>query len=169
MLEPRIETKPAILVMGLQAAFIAGRSPDSNAGEIVGPLWSRFHARQSEVEAVEPGVYVGWSFLGPPDQRAREDEVEYVAGVQVTPGCDVPDGMVAIETAAGLYAVFEHRGAMSEFAGLVRSIYGEWLPTSGCRGNGLGDLERYDSRGTDDGACATEGSVEYWLGIEPEG
>ena len=45
------------------------------------------------------------------------------------------------------------------------AIYREWLPDSGYRGNGLGDIERYDERWVAD----SEDSVfEYWCGIKPK-
>ena len=108
-------------------------------------------------------MFYGWTYVLPAAERTREDEFGYVAGVEVEPGSAVPDGMVACEAAGGLYALFEHRGPIVGFHDLVVRIYREWLPASPYRGNGIGDLERYDERWSPD----DEDSVfEFRIGIE---
>jgi AraC family transcriptional regulator len=164
MLEPRIETQPVIHLVGLHAKFISVFAKDTNAPETIGPLWGALHDRLGELTPTEPGVFYGYTWLEPEENRSRPDELGYLAGVEVAPGSAVPDGMVALDTAPGLYAVFEHRGVIETFHDTVRSIYEEWLPRSGFVGNGAGDLERYGLGWAHD----REDSVfEFRVGIRP--
>ena len=166
MLEPRIETLPAIRLLGVQATYISGLSPDTNAPETIGPLWGQLHERLGEITPAEPGVFYGWTFFRPPEQRARPDELEYVAGVEVAAEHTIPEGFAAVEAAGGLYAVFEHHGVMWTFHETVHRIYREWLPNSAYEGNGKGDLEHYDPRWVHD----SEDSVyEFRVGSRPKG
>lgn len=162
--EPRIETRPALRLAGVRARFVSALAADSDAPDVIGPLWGRLHEQLEGVTPVEPGVFYGWTTLAPEASRSRPDELEYVAGVEVAPDAQAPEGMVAVETAAGLYAVFEHRGPIWTFHDAVRWIYEEWLPASPYEGNGIGDLERYDARWAPD----REDSVfEFLVGIRP--
>ncbi|MDJ0522983.1 MAG: GyrI-like domain-containing protein, partial [Planctomycetota bacterium] len=151
MLTPRIETKEPIHLIGLHARFIGGTSPDSNAGEVVGPLWGQFSARLQEIQRTDESVCYGYSCWGDPAERSRPDEVEYLAGAPAAADAPVPEGMVAVETAGGLYAVFEHHGPITTFHETLQAIYGEWLPSSEYEGSGLGDVEVYDERWKDGG------------------
>lgn len=43
----------------------------------------------------------------------------------------IPKGLQQLEIAAGLYAVFTHKGTAKEFAETSKTIFAEWLPSSG--------------------------------------
>lgn len=160
-MEPvRIEEKQPIRVIGLRARFRNGRLPDSNAGEIVGPLWGQLHGRLGEIDASDSSVLYGYTWLAD-----DPDECEYIAGAPTKADASVPEGMEAIETAGALYAVFEHKGSMMGFGGTLQAIYADWLPGSDYVGNGLGDVEVYDERWSMDGADSV---MEYWVGVKPK-
>lgn len=166
MLEPRIETKAAIPLMGMETTFISAMSPDSNAAEVIGPHWERFNARRPEITGVAPEVSYGFLCYGDAPNPARDDEYRYLAGLEVAPGTEVLEGMITVEIPADLFAVFEHKGPIWTFHQTLQQIYQEWLPASDYEGNGLGDVERYDPRWVFD----SEDSVfEYWVGVKPKG
>jgi AraC family transcriptional regulator len=64
---------------------------------------------------------------------------------------------------AQLYAVFRHRGHVSEMRRTVNTIWNKWLPASGRAVAPAPDFERYqdfdDRRGT--------GKIEVWLPLKP--
>jgi len=161
--EPRIEIYPRVHLVGLGTTFASILSGEDTARQAIGALWGRLHERVAEITAREPGVFYGWTWFLPPGLRSREDELGYVAGVEVASGAPVPEGMVSVEASEGLYAVFEHRGPLVTFHALILWIYREWLPSSPYRGNGRGDLECYDEGWKHDG----EDSVfEFRVGVE---
>ena len=165
MQEPRIETKDPIRLIGMPGRFIVGTSPETNAGEVIGPLWGQLNARMAEIERADESACYGYSCWGDPAERSRPDEVEYLAGAPATADAPVPEGMLAVETAGGLYAVFEHRGPIWNLGATILAIYNEWLPQSEYEGNGKGDVELYDDRWSADGEDSV---LEYWCGIKPK-
>lgn len=164
MLKPRLETKSSIPLIGMHATFISGLAPDTNAPQVIGPLWERFNARRGSLPARHPEVSYGYLCYGEAPNPEREDEFNYLAGIEVDPEAPVPEGMEAVAIPEGLYAVFEHVGPIWTFQETLRQIYSAWLPASDYACSGLGDVERYDERWSPDG----EDSVfEYWVGVEP--
>ncbi len=164
MQAPRIETKSPIRLIGLHSRYIRGTAPDTNAGEVVGPLWGQLNERMAEIERSDHKTCYGYSYWGDEAARSRPDEVECIVGAPATADAPVPNGMVAIETAGGLYAVFEHRGPIWNLGKTILAVYEDWLPKSDYEGSGLGDVELYDERWSADG----EDSIcEYWCGIKP--
>jgi AraC family transcriptional regulator len=58
-----------------------------------------------------------------------------------------PEGDISIQTiAGGRYAVFLHKGAYTGLSELYRSIFAEWLPTSGCTLRDCRCFEKYLNR-----------------------
>ena len=165
MQEPRIETKPPMRLIGLQAKFISGLSPDTNAPDVIGPLWGGLNARMAEIQRSDEKTCYGFCCAGDPAERTRPDELLYLAGAPVAADAPVPEGLVAAETAGGQYAVFEHRGPIWNLGATIKAIYEEWLPTSGYRCSDRGDIELYDERWSADGEDSV---LEYWLGIESD-
>ena len=164
MIEPRWEEKSEMRVVGLHTKFISGLAIDTNAPNLIGPLWGQLHQRIGEIEAADPGVFYGVVSFPPKEERSHSDELDYVAGIEVAPGYEPPEGMVALTVPAGLRAVFEHRGVMWDFEKTLRAIYREWYPQSGYEHTGVADIERYDEQWAHD----SEDSVfEYWLGLKP--
>jgi AraC family transcriptional regulator len=79
-------------------------------------------------------------------------EMEYVIGVEVKGGCDVPGSYQVRALPEALYAVFTtppsgEANFVSSIQGTWNYIYSEWFPNSGYEfdGNGV-DFEFYDER-----------------------
>jgi AraC family transcriptional regulator len=79
-------------------------------------------------------------------------EIEYVIGVEVKEGHDVPNGYYVCTLPEALYAVFttppaDESNFVSSIQGTWNYIYSEWFPTSGYEFDSKGvDYELYDER-----------------------
>ena len=166
MIEATIVEKPALAFVGLEASFNHGLSKDSTAAQVIGPLWGQFGCRAEEVpKRVGHGMY-GVIYGRPESERKHPDELQYIAGVQVSAPDNLPPGMVTRTIPASTYAVFVHRGPIHGIAETLRQVYREWLPQSGYKHANFADIELYDSRFD----CESPSSeMEYWISIIPEG
>lgn len=59
-----------------------------------------------------------------------ETEFEKWAAVEVSDYEEIPEGLEILEIPGGLYAVFDYKGAASNFAPMFQFIFGEWIPAS---------------------------------------
>lgn len=57
-------------------------------------------------------------------------EFEKWAAVEVSAFEEIPETMETLTLTGGLYAVFQYKGAASDFASTFRYIFGTWLPSS---------------------------------------
>src|SRR6185436_8769459 len=90
MLQPQIVEKPELTVVGCQASFIHALSPDTTNFKVIPPLWDKFIRRAKQV----PGR-IGHDMFGviwgrPEAERKHPHELEYLAGVPVSPASEVP-------------------------------------------------------------------------------
>ncbi len=99
-----------------------------------GNLWQRFMPRHREIAnragsafySVE--VYDDLSYF----ERFNPDaQFTKWAGVEVTQLPRLPEGMEILEIPAGLYAVFNYKGASGDVPEAYQYIYGTWIPQSG--------------------------------------
>ncbi len=166
MLEPRIVERPALTFIGLEASFLHGLSKESTAAQVIGPLWGQFGSRAKEVpNRVGPEMY-GVIYGRPEGERKHSDELQYIAGVQVSAVGMLPPGMVSHLVPAVTYAVFIHRGPIQGIADTLREIYRVWLPQSDYKHAQIADIELYDAR-FDCESPASE--MEYWISVVPKG
>jgi len=166
MIEPQICHKEPLTVVGLEASFISGLSPDATNAEVIGPLWDRLvHSCHHVPNRVDSTAMFGVIFGRPEEERSHRDELQYIAGVPVRSTSDVPDGMVVRTVAEGLFAVFTHRGPINNIIDTVGDIYRTWLPQSDYQHSNIADVELYDHR-FDCGSNDSE--MEYLISIEPK-
>ncbi len=166
MLQPQIVEKPALTVIGLEAAFIHALSPDATNFQVIGPLWDKFIRRAEEVpNRTGPEMY-GIIFGRPETERAHPHELQYVAAVRVHSTADMPEGMVSRTVPAGTFAVFTHRGPIAKIGDTCREIYRVWLPQSAYQHAEIADVELYDHRFCVDGE---DSEMEYWVSVVPKG
>lgn len=164
MQAPEIVTKPEFTVIGMRAAFIHALSPNATNFEVIGPLWKRF------IDCVDSiPNRIGKSMYGiicgeRDDERSHPDELQYVTGVPVRSGADVPDGMIAWTVPATTFAVFTHRGPIRKIGETLEEIYRGWLCDSGYSHSGIADVERYDERFCPD---SEDSEMEYWISVVP--
>ena len=166
MIEPKIVPMESFTVVGMEASFIGALSPDANNFDVIPPLWDRFINRIGEIDCRSDDATYGLVITRPERERSHPDELLYVAGVAVNGAASLPEGMVRHEVPASTFAVFTHRGPISKLTETVRMAVDVWLPSSGCRWNGL-EVERYDHRFSFE--SPEESEMETWMGIVPTG
>ncbi|MCC5021792.1 MAG: GyrI-like domain-containing protein [Candidatus Synoicihabitans palmerolidicus] len=98
-----------------------------------------------------------------PQDRTRDDELEYLAGVEVTGEVDISAGMVRWEIPAIRCARFTHRGPVTTFSETLSYVYGSWFPRSSYEPSMAYELERYDERFKLD---APDSEWDYFVGLE---
>ena len=62
-----------------------------------------------------------------------DDSLRYTAAVKVADNAPVPEGMERIEIPASTYAVFLHKGHVSEFENTLEFIWKTWAAQNGAR------------------------------------
>ncbi len=164
MLEPRIIEKPAMTIIGLEASFLHGLSPQTNNFQVIPPLWDRLWKRSSEIPGRIGHAMYGIIYGRPEEQRSHPDELQYIAGVPSLPAAAVPEGMVSRTIPAGTFAVFLHRGPIQKIGETCHEIYRVWLPQSRWQHAEIADVELYDERFDCEGKVS---EMEYWISVGP--
>jgi AraC family transcriptional regulator len=122
-MKPRFETKAAFCAIGIASFYKI-----SETGKIP-ELWDEFAAREDE-----PSDRVGNHWFGicdMPEDIPEDFDFRYVASVEVSGSCSViPEGMVKCSLPAHDYAVFTHKGPITEIGKTFDYIHEEWLPES---------------------------------------
>jgi AraC family transcriptional regulator len=162
---PQIVEKPAQTVVGLEAPFIHALSPQANNAEVIGPLWDKFLQRVQQVPQRAGKEMYGIIYEPAQGPRSHPDELRYIAGVAVSQLGTIPAGMVRHTLSAGTFAVFTHRGPISNIAETCRHIYRVWLPQSAWQHAGTADVELYDDRFQCD---RDDSEMEYWIPVTPK-
>lgn len=162
MLQPSIVDKPELKVVGLEASFIHGLSPNATNFKVIPPLWDKFLPRSNQVPHRIGKEMLGVIYERPEAERSLPDELQYMATVPVSSIGQVPDGMSSRTIPAGTFAVFIHRGPIQNIADTCREIYRVWLPQSGYEHAGIADIEVYDHRFCPDG---DDSEMEYWISV----
>ena len=149
-LEPTLIDLPAFAVVGLSARFIAAMSPDATNLTVIPPLWMALGQRRAEVlasgHAPRPNESWGLCRCLPPDDRSREDELEYLAGVRIDGPVALPGGFARWDVPATRYARFTHRGPIATFGETLGYVYGSWFPRSDFEPSFAMEAELYDHR-----------------------
>jgi len=155
-MDPRLVERGKMLVVGM---IYYGE----NKGTEIAGLWQRFNPKSAAIRsaASEEGAY-GVCFN---DVRTEDPNFCYLACREVTDLDDIPMDMVAKTLPKNTYAVFTHRGPLSEIGSTYQQIYGTWLPASGYALAGPYDFEAYgpDFDPTDQAKCV----LEIWVPVKP--
>lgn len=149
---PRFETRAGFAVAGLRERF-----DDRSVAGIPG-LWARLAPFLGAVRPAEPGVAYGVC-----DYDPATGLIDYAAGVAPAPGADLPEGFETVRLPAARYAVFTHRGHVSELRTTMQAIFDAWLPASGETAAESPDFERYDARFD---PASGRGEVELWIPLK---
>lgn len=90
-------------------------------------------------------------------------EMDYTAGVEVRVTAKVSAPLMVVDIPQQYYAVFTHRGHITDIRLTCESIWSDWFPRSEAKpGNGP-MFERYDARFN---PATGEGEVEVWVPIQ---
>ena len=119
-MEPKIVTREAFTVLGLQERFT------SETEDFEG-IWNRFMSYHNQISALSTdGVYYGVSFVH--DGVQAGEAVDYVAGMAVEEVDEIPEGLVLREVPSARCAVFEC--AMKTIHQTYEHIFESWFPAS---------------------------------------
>ena len=136
------ELFPQKTLLGLSRPFISAIQPNSNASEVIGPLWGEmsklFFSMKLDRDANPVGYGAMWN-----DVESEPGPMIYFAGYEIF---EIPEdlgGLEVLKLRPTKYAYIEHVGPMSELPAKITSFYTELLPASGIqRIDGI-DLEIY--------------------------
>lgn len=148
---PRIEEGGPLLVAGLEWRY----EGESRAG--IPAQWQSF---QPHIEALADRV--GRDSFGV-CRCADGDGIDYLAGVRLRGGDDLPADLVRVRVPAHRYAVFRLPGHVSTIARAWAAIFLDWLPQSGWQVADVPDFERYDEAFD---PCDGTGGYEIWVPVD---
>lgn len=140
-MEPKIVTRPQEYAIGLGNGF-----PYDSLWTIH-DLWDEFLKRKHEIKNIIPSHALGICMIEHPKIQKNNDQTfVYMAAVPVSSIADIPEGMVSYEIPAARYAVFTHKGPLSELPHTMNYIWGTWVPKCEFIRKDAPDLELYDAR-----------------------
>ena len=133
---------PERTLLGLSRPFISATQPNSNASEVIGPLWGEmsklFFSMKLDRDANPIGYGAMWN-----DVASEPGSMIYFAGYEIF---EIPEDLGGLEVLTlrpTKYAFIEHNGPMSELPAKITSFYTDLLPASEVqRLDGI-DLEIY--------------------------
>ncbi len=140
---------PSRTIVGLKRNFIGAGHPNSNAMQVIGPLWGEmsklFFSLGLTDDEYPLGVGAMW-----PAESGEPGEMTYFAGYEVVDADRDLGGLEALTVPAGNYASMTHPGSMENFSETVVSFYTDLLPNSGHQRRAGMDLELYIETGAPD-------------------
>jgi len=155
IMEPRIVTKPAFIVVGLPFTGFITSAPyeGGNENNQIGKVWDEFNRRAGEIKHACGPAY-GLCF-GMPNAQ----EPWYIAGIEVSEVGDLPAGMMSMAVLAQKYAVFPC--TLGTLGATYRYITEEWQPRTAYEHAPAPDFELYDQEFDPDNSQEGKLSV-YW-------
>lgn len=149
---PRFETlKPRIY-----AGFVERYNCQSPAG--IPDQWQRFGPNIGKI----PGQ-IGPVAYGVVYNFDRESNFDYMSGVEVTSGSNLPKGFTTLQVAEQRYVVFQHSDHVASIRSTLGAIWNRWFPESGMKAVDAPTLERY---GPEFNPITGLGGVGIWIPIE---
>ena len=121
VMAPEIVTRSEIKVVGVARHY---QEEDLD----IETLWSAFRPNVSQIVN-----RVGADAFGIYEEYQESDTnvgFSYICSVEVADFDHVPEGMIARTIPEHLYAVFQHKGAISFLPETLKYIWGSWLPKS---------------------------------------
>lgn len=153
---PRLEVKPAFNLMG--KSLRDTRDP----GTLL-MLWLDFFKIESSVPKPVPGVEYGLYAYGDKVPATSSKQIIYLAGYEVPSLNPKPSLLDATSVPGAKYAVFEHRGPVSNVMSTINSIFSSWLPAHQLSPAANFYFERYDARYKTE---SPDSVIEIWVPVE---
>jgi AraC family transcriptional regulator len=149
---PRFETRPPWLLAGL----VERHNCQSPAG--IPDQWQRFLPHLGRVPGQVGKVAYGVSY-----NFDNDSNFDYMCGVEVKPGSELPGGLKNLQVPLQKYAVFTHGGHVAGIRATFAAIWKDWFPSSGCQAANGPTLERYDEKFNPANGL---GGFEIWIPIQ---
>jgi AraC family transcriptional regulator len=149
---PRFETMKPTLLAGL----VERHHCESPTG--IPNQWQKFTPYLGHI----PGQ-IGRTAYGACSHFDADGNFDYLSGVEVASGGNLPQGFKTLPLAEQKYAVFTHRGHIADIRSTIAAIWSKWLPESGYQPPEAPSLERY---GPEFDPQTGMGGVEIWVPIK---
>lgn len=146
--EPRIVQAADMIIAGLRGRFCFENL------EGLPTLWRRSRPVSGQIPGRVGGDAYGVCY------NTDASGFDYIAGVEVAPGTQLPSDIACVHVAARRYAVFRHAGHVSTVRGTFMAIFNDWLPRSGHQAADAPVFERYDEQFDPDTGM---GGFEVWI------
>lgn len=158
-LEPTILVHPKRCLVGLRTRFYSVDSEKNNIAEKIPSLWGSFLKRLNEIPNTVGGMCYGALYR----IDEKEEQLNYMAGIEVHEATSLPDGMEFIELPECSYAQFTHQGEVAQLDNTVNYVYSNWLLNSGYKHTYGPDLELY---GADYRPTSSDSIIHYAIPIK---
>lgn len=136
------EVFPQKKLLGLSRPFISATQSNSNASEVIGPLWGEMSKLYFSMKLDRDANPVGYGAMWDAGD-GEPGSMIYFAGYEVNDFPEDLGGLVSLVLDPTKYAFIEHYGPMSELPAKITAFYKDLLPASGIeRVDGI-DLEIY--------------------------
>lgn len=126
MTEPRIEI--------LLEKKLVGKSLQMSLAENTTPqLWRSFMTQKSTItNAIGSDLYSIQVYKGLYYFENFSPQTKFIkwAAIEVNDFEKIPNGFNSFSINEGLYAIFHHKGSVSEFQKTIQFVFGQWLPKS---------------------------------------
>ena len=143
------------------AMLIGGLSGHYRGEEIaaIPMLWQKFAPWLPDVpgRTGEPFTAYGVCY------NQSDDAIDYMAGVEIESGADLPSDFSTVRIEPQTYAVFPHKGHISGLRATWSTIWDKWLPESGLKVKHAPFFEKY---GPEFDGMTGEGGLTIWIAIE---
>ncbi|MBV1883124.1 MAG: AraC family transcriptional regulator [Pseudomonadales bacterium] len=134
-LTPRIEQRSEIKVVGVAKQYTEDEPDYLKLWAVFKPLIGTIPNEIPGKEAI--GIYESY------EDDGENIHFTYICCVKVDSFDDVPKGMMTRTLEPQTYAVFKHRGPLSNLQRTLKYIWGSWLPKSGYEYAATPDFELY--------------------------
>jgi len=165
-LKSNVTMKPKIIE--LEKKKLIGISVKTSlAQNNIPQLWNTFMPRIDEiVNKIDSGCYEIHPFDSEFKMENFTEDMEFEkwAAVEVDNFNNIPDGLKALTIEGGKYAIFEHKGTMSNIQFSFDYVYGTWLPNSEYKLDQRADFEVYGKQYY--GPENPESITELWIPIK---
>lgn len=158
-LEPVIRVYPERRIVGLRTRFYSVDSEKNNMALKIPTLWDGFLKRLPEIPETVGGICYGALYR----VEEHDDELNYLAGIEVLDTHSIPDGLEVFVIPECRYAQFAHRGKVDQLDNTVNYIYSNWLLKSPYKHSYGADVEHY---GAEYHPTSSNSTIYYSIPVE---
>ncbi len=149
---PRFVNSKPLLIAGLNERY------DCENSAAIPSQWQRFLPDFGKLPGQLGNVAYGVRYNGD-----DEGNFDYLCGVEVADFSRLPEKWNRVRIPEQRYAVFKHRGHISDIRRTHHTIWSTWLPESG---HEVADAPNFERYGEDFDSRTGMGSVEIWVAIK---
>ena len=143
----------AMLIGGLAGSY----TPETSTA--IPALWQSFVQWLPDVPGRTGEAFTTYGLA----YNQTDNSFDYMAGVEVDPKADLPEGFTKVALKPLTYAVFAHTGHISGIRSTWVAIWDKWLPESGLKALPEPVFEKY---GPNFNGMTGEGGLELWVPVE---